>query len=146
MSSFKRVQNHIHKLSGQINELYAIEPVIDIIFCDQDYVDGECHVTYQKKYMKINIFVPSNIKYNINTKTILSVVTLHEYCHYITSINMSGPLRVLSSNFYNWFPTEKTKDEKKTWRQTKKLAEALGIYNKEFYSVMKEYTYTGDIK
>jgi len=136
----------VKELSDKIDDLYDINPVIKLRFFSKDIeMNGSCIVTYQKTNMYIELNIPHDLKMTRSNKVLLDVMLLHEYCHFIEALGLTGPERKSSSDLYNRKPQEKTRDEKKTWRQTKKLAQALGLWDRKFYNAVNSCTYVSDL-
>ena len=144
--TFEKVFLQVHQLSDQINELFDIDPDVRVKISPESEINGTCWTTYQRTNMYIEVNIPADIKLTKRVKNELNAVVLHEYCHYIDAYELKGPERFHQGNLYEWFNDEKMKDEKKTWRQTKRLAEALGLWDRNFFNAIQAFTYVSDLQ
>jgi len=139
---YKRIKN----LSNKINNMYKVSPQIFIRFEDTDtQVNGSCITSYKKSDIILEINLPSNFGYKKKEALFIDMVLIHEYCHYIEALSVPAKTRKELIFKYIESSKERMRDEKKTWRQTKKMAKCLGLWNKLFYNNTQQCLYACDL-
>lgn len=133
----------IENTSAQINEIYDICPHIFLIFNQNVELSGSAITAYRISDMAIELHIPHNfIAKEKNNQIILMCMLIHEYCHYIEALTMSGRARVKNINDYNKCSNCRRLEERRNWTATKKLAKKLGLWNKLFYTAAKTCQFT----
>ncbi|GAG30164.1 unnamed protein product [marine sediment metagenome] len=146
MRNFDRVYAYVKKLSRAINRIHDIDPNVYVAFGPKDMkISGVCNTGYRGPDMYISLAVPVDFDLTPKHQTEIDVVLCHEYCHYIDAILSTGRERHDSGELYEKDQATKKADEHRTWRQTCKLAQNLGLWNKQFFIRLKECEYTTEI-
>lgn len=146
MFILERVRKHIEQLSGEINNLYEVDPDIYVRLGHKNTsIAGLCNTTYHRPQMYISLLIPCFIKMGRAVTTDLNILICHEYCHYLDALAHTARERHDSGNEYENDPIARKIDEHRTWRQTCELAKELGLWNKHFYNCLKKYNYTSEI-
>ena len=96
--------------------------------------------------MGIDIVVPWDCTLSKQDRIFLDIILCHEYCHYIEALGLTAAERQRLAYLYEEDTRTRKLDEQKTWRQTRKLAKRLGIWNKQFYKCIHQYIYAGWLK
>ena len=136
----------VKKLSGKINKLYDINPTIKLkIFSSKMELNGSCVVDYKNSNMYIELNIPHDLKMTLKNRASLDILIIHEYCHFIEALSLTWPKRTTAAKLYLKNLQEKTRDVQKTWRQTKELAQILGMWNKDFYNSVQDWTYVSNL-
>ena len=139
--TFCTIVEYVKDLSGQINNMYNIQPEIFLRFSQDTMITGSAVLAYCIPDMYIELNIPHNYTSGKAHKTILTCILVHEYCHYIESLSMSGRER---NNAISMYDNQKYKRavEQRNWTATKRLAKKLGLWNKSFYAAVCNYYYT----
>lgn len=146
MHNFDRVYTYVKKLSHTINRMHNIDPNIHVEFGPKGIqIAGFCNTGYRGPDMYISLEFPVDFDMTPIHKIDIDVLLCHEYCHYIYAVSSTGKERHVSSELYINDHTSKKSDEHRTWRQTCKLAQDLGLWNKKFFTRLKECEYTSEI-
>jgi len=140
---FLRVQ----KLSDRINKLYNINPIVDIAFFETDALGetfgGLCIVSSNPMYIVVS--VPYNIELTSKNVIQLDVTLIHEYCHYREELVRTRAERQKSASLYIKDSRERAKDERKAWRNTKKMAKLLGLWSRPFFREIKTLPFSSNL-
>lgn len=140
------IVEHIEDLSERINNMYGIQPKVFLRFNQNNTVDGAAILTYRTPDMYIELNIPHNYTLGKTHKTVLACVLIHEYCHYIDALTMSGKERVDNMTAYENDQKCRRAEEQRNWTATKKLAKKLGLWNKLFYKVACNCNYTATLQ
>ncbi len=145
MRNFDRVYTYVKKLSRDINRLHDIDPDIHVAFGPKGIrFSGFC-IMDRGADMYILLRLPVNFDITPIHKTDINVLLCHEYCHYLYALTSTGKERHESIELYVNDHTAKKIDEHRTWRQTCTLAQDLGLWNKPFFTRLKDCEYTSEI-
>ena len=126
--------------------MYNIQPKVLLVFSHNRKAGGFAVCTYRVSDMYIELEIPHTYTFGCKNKTNLTVILIHEYCHYIDSLKIKGYERVDGTEEYQNDLTTKKLDEQRNWTATKNLAKKLGLWNRQFYAVIKECYYTTALK
>lgn len=139
---YNDVLTFIQNLSEQICKMFNVPiPKVYIVITDDEKFSGEMSSTQRTSAMYVKIFIPHSVNLKKH-KTILTVITIHEHCHYINDYNMSIKERIESSNAYIKDPNALKIDEIRTWQHTKKVAKDLGFWTKELFKEIKQFKFS----
>ncbi len=145
--TYCEIIDYITKLSIQINNMYDICPVIFLKFNKDNEIGGATILTYRTSDMYIELDVPYNCIFGKIYKMTFACILIHEYCHYINALTMSGRERANSIDKYTYNQKCKRAEEQCNWTATKRLAKKLGLWNKAFYKTIYEnYPYTSALQ
>jgi len=141
--TYGEIIEYIASLSARINAIYDITPPVCIRFNQNGDVSGSAVAAYRISDMYIEVCIPHNyVLCCTKHRILLAIILIHEYCHYITSLGMKACERTLSAEEYQIDQSVRRADEQKNWTATKKLAKELGLWNKLFFNMAKDYAYT----
>lgn len=126
--------NFVKALSAQINEIHDICPRVLLMFNQDSESGGSTIVAYRTTDMYIELDIPHNYTFGKVYRTLLSCMLIHEYCHYIEALAISGRVRVINMNLYLTNAGYRRAEEQRNWTATKRLAKKLGLWNKSFYN------------
>ncbi|MCK4829160.1 hypothetical protein KA005_76260 [bacterium] len=140
------VVEYVEDLSGRINNMYGIQPEIFLRFNQDTEVTGAAILAYCTPDMYIELNIPYNYTFGKIHKAMLTCVLVHEYCHYIEALSMSGKNRVNTSVIYENDQKYRRAEEQRNWTATKQLAKKLGLWNKPFYAAVRDCYYTTSLQ
>lgn len=140
--TYCKIIEYITDLSGQINSMCNIQPKIFLRFNQTNTVEGASVLMYRMPDMYIELDIPHNYTFGKKHMTTLTCMFIHEYCHYIDSLSMSGKER--SNDMAKYLSNQEYRrlEEQRNWAATKQLAKKLGLWNKLFYKAACECYYT----
>ena len=145
--TFCEIIEHVKDISGCINDMYNVRPGISIVFINQYREVGGASVSmYKTSDMYIELTIPHNYTLGRKNKITIAVVIVHEYCHYLKSLEMGSRERVVSVQQYPADQLIRRADEQRNWNATKKMAKNLGLWNKLFYNIARECYYTSALQ
>jgi len=144
--TFCEIIEHVEDISERINVVYDIRPGILIVFNQYREVGGASVSMYKTPDMYIELTIPHNYTLGRKNKVTIIVILVHEYCHYLKSLEMGSYERVASVQRYQKDQLIRRADEQRNWNATKKMAKKLGLWNKLFYSIARECYYTSALQ
>jgi len=137
--TYCKAVDYVEKLSARINTMHDICPVVLLKFNTNFERGGSAVLMSRISDMYIELDIPHNYRFgNVHFACML----VHEYCHYIDALTMSGRERSLNIARYLNDSTYKQSEERRNWTATKRLAKKLDLWNKQFYNASLEYHYT----
>jgi len=107
---------------------------------------GIAVAAYKASDMYIELNIPYNYTFGRKRKSILTCILIHEYCHYINALAMSGKERTDNIITYKNDQRYRRTEEQRNWTATKQLAKKLGLWNSLFYSAVCECYYTASVQ
>ena len=137
----------VEDISKQLDELYKINPRVYIIFSQKNTkIEGSCQPEYRISRMYLEIIIPNNYTtFGKKRKVEVISTVIHEYGHYLAEIKLTGKERMRLGQEYGQNNFVRKCVEQSNWTTTKRLAQQLGLWNKYFYNVCKEYYYTSNL-
>ena len=144
--TFCEIIEHVEDISERINVVYDIRPGILIVFNQYREVGGASVSMYKTPDMYIELTIPHNYTLGRKNKVTIIVILVHEYCHYLKSLEMGSYERVASVQRYQKDQLIRRADEQRNWNATKKMAKKLGLWNKLFYNIARECYYTAALQ
>lgn len=144
--TYCEILDYIEKLSMRINEVYDICPKVFLRFNQHQAPSGAVILTYRVSDMYIELNIPHNYTFGKVHKTTLTCILVHEYCHYIDALTMSGRGRANNMTMYTNNQKHRRAEEQRNWTATKRLAKKLGLWNKAFYNAVRECYYTAAVQ
>ena len=133
-------------LSMQINSIYNVCPKIFLNFNSVNEVGGSTGIYYRIHDMYIELDIPHNYTFGRVHRNEFIFMFIHEYCHYIDALTMSGKDRVNSITNYLNNSQYKCLDERRNWTTVKRVAKKLKLWNKPLYNAIRNYSYTAAIR
>jgi hypothetical protein len=127
--------------------MYNICPRVFLKFNQDNKVEGGSILAFNSSSMYIEMDIPHT--YTLAKKmhkTTIACVLIHEYCHYINALTMSGKERVKSMDLYIQKQSCRRAEEYRNWTATKNLSKKLGLWNKYFYNVARQCNYASALK
>lgn len=140
--TYCKIVEYIEELSAQINDIYNIQPKVFLRFNQNNEIGGSTIPAYRISDMYIELDIPHNYTFGKKRRAILACMLIHEYCHYIESLSISGKERIDSVTKYIDDQKYRCADEQRNWTATKRLAKRLGLWSKLFYDVTCTHYYT----
>lgn len=137
---------YVKDLSEQINNMCNIQPEIFLRFSQDIKVTGSAILTYCAPNMYIELNIPHNYTLGKTRKVNLACILIHEYCHYIESLSMSGRERSDAIDMYKNNQKYKDAEEQRNWTATKRLAKKLELWNMLFYTTACTYRHTTSLR
>jgi len=144
--TFCDIIEYVKDISGRINAMYNVRPGISIVFNQYVEIGGASVSMYKTPDMYIELAIPHNYTLGRENRVTIAVVIIHEYCHYLKSLEMGSHERVVSVQQYQTDQLIRRADEQRNWNATKKMAKKLGLWNKLFYSIARECYYTSALQ
>lgn len=145
--TYGMIVEYLADLSERINTIYNVQPEVFLQFNQNDEVGGSAILTYRVTDMYIELDIPQN--YNILKpahRITLTCILIHEYCHYIEALTMSGKERVNSMREYTKNYRHRRAEEQRNWTATKRLAKKLNLWTKPFYNSACKCSYTSALQ
>jgi len=143
------IYNHVDNISGKLNTLLLIDPDVIITVTPDEPLNGSCSfdVAGDELYIEVRIpFITPSTKVQRKYFRTLTLILIHEYCHYVDYINMKVKDRKIAILDYINNSAARSSIEKRTWRNTKKVAEALGEWDKQLLKIaISKYPYTSGL-
>ena len=140
------IYNYVDKVSTKLNTLLLVNPDVIITVTPDEPLNGLCGYDTSEDALYIDIRIPFIIpmpkaQYKYLRK--LTLILIHEYCHYVDYINMKVKDRKASTLDYVNNSAARAAIEKRTWKNTQRVAEALGEWDKELLKIAtSNFTYT----
>lgn len=144
--TYTAILDFVKDLSLQINIMYDICPKIFLRFNRENDSGGATMYAHRISDMYIELDIPHNYTFGKINKTILASMLIHEYCHYIDAMTMTGRERVNTTYKYLSCIKYKRAIEQCNWTATKRLAKKLGLWNKSFYNAVRSCYYTAAVR
>lgn len=127
--------DYIEDLSVRINDMYDICPEVFLRLNQSNKIEGKVPLMYRISDMYIELDIPHN--YTLADRIMIIGMLIHEYCHYIEALTMSGRERANNGIKYVNNQNHRRLDEQRTWTATKRLAKELGLWNKPLYNAIR---------
>ena len=144
--TYCEIVDYVEKLSMLINAVYDICPEIFLRFNQNNEIGGSTVLTYKVSDIYIELDIPHNYTFGKAHKATLTCILIHEYCHYIDSLTMSGRERANNMKTYTNDQKYRRAEEQRNWTATKQLAKKLGLWNKSFYAAVQKCYYTAAVQ
>lgn len=146
--TFCEIIEHVKDISGRINAMYNVRPGISVVFNQHKDIEigGASVSMYKVPDMYIELTIPHNYTLGRKNKVTITVVLIHEYCHYLKSLEMGSHERIASVQQYQANQLIRRADEQRNWNATKKMAKKLDLWDKLFYSIARECYYTAALQ
>ncbi len=138
--TYCEIIDYMEELSSQINNMYDICPEVFLRFNQNHKIEGKVPLMYRISDMYIELDIPHN--YTLADRIMIIGMLIHEYCHYIDSLTMSGRERANNGIKYVNNQNHRRLDERRTWTATKRLAKELDLWNKPLYNAICECYHT----
>ena len=98
--TYCKIIEYIEELSTRINVIYDIQPEIFLRFNQNDEIGGSTIPMYKASDMYIELDIPHSYTFGKIHRITLTYMLIHEYCHYIEALAISGRERVNSVTKY----------------------------------------------
>ena len=138
--------DYVENISAQINDMHNICPIIFLMFNQDNAIGGSAILTYRISDMYIELDIPHNYKLSKSHNKNLTCVLVHEYCHYLDALSMSGKERADNMVQYTNNQKYRRTEEQRNWTATKQLAKKMGLWNRSFYAAARECYYTAGLQ
>lgn len=137
------VKEHVKNIVLKVAEHAELKPPKVVIFICSDStvkLGGFCSMVDKK--ICVEFYIPVTFDFKVG-KHQLTMVTIHEMCHYMhaNTLSVQGQKEDLTRYFND--AQYRNYDEVRTWKATKTTAQELGLWTQPFATAFANAQYVG---